>query len=175
MPGIVTSPADGEFQEEFREDWEDSMDEARRDLHDDLDNALGNDGEKVHRWRVLDAEEKELFTVTDKETVEALDDLLSGDGWDCPAEAPGDPAYTYVYSQEKTLLAGQDPEEEREYEDLLSFTVSASEDVVTMRILGGLENLSLLPGVEPEDALAFSAAVPAETAKALREPERFSE
>lgn len=43
----------------------------------------------------------------------------------------------------------------------MTFTVSASEDVVTMRIPGGLEKLSLVPGVEMEDILTFSISIPA--------------
>lgn len=41
---------------------------------------------------------------------------------------------------------------------------------MTLRILGGLGELSLLPGVELEDVLTFPVFVPADTAEALRNP-----
>lgn len=195
---IITSHGD----EEFQGAGDEAADETQRDmtdiLADSMENAIESWAEKwaqdwedrgeeiserfsdidakEHCWKILDAEGKELSTVTGKEKVKALDDALCRDDiWESLEGHPGDPAYTYVYSQEKTLLAGQDPDRERDYEDLLTFTVSASEDVVTMRILGGLEELSLLPGVELEDILTFSASVPAETAEALRDPAQFVE
>jgi len=187
-PGIeFTTPKDEEFQDDLDEVREPSEDSGEDD--DGSWNAWAEEwktwsegaedrfsGEKAHRWRILDAEGQELYTVSDEAQVEALDDLLlcEGDDWDRLAEDPGEPAYSYVYSQEKTLLAGQDPEDEREYEDLLTFTASATEDVVTVQILGGLEELSLVPGVEMEDVLTFFVSVPAETVEALRAPERFS-
>jgi len=166
----VTSPADPAF----REDWDESAKEAQGDFWDDLQDALEDDGEKAHRWKILDAEGRELYTVTDPAAVKTLDEILSDDGWAQLEEAPADPAYSYVYSQEKTLLAGQDPDVEREYEDLITFTVSASEDALTIQILSGLEELALIPGVDWEDVLTFSVSVPPETAESLRAPEEFA-
>ena len=54
----------------------------------------------------------------------------------------------------------------------MRFTVSASEDVVTMVIL---EDLPSLLNVDLGDLLTFTLAVPAETAEALRDPGRFLE
>lgn len=167
----VTSPTDPKFQE----DRDDAADEAQEDFLEDLQDALEDDGTKAHRWRVLDAEGQNLYTITDPEAVAALDGILNDDGWGRLEKDPSDPAYTYVYSQEKTLLAGQDPDTEREYEDLMTFTVSASEDALTMQILGGLEELSLIPDVDWGDVLTFSASVPAATAEALRDPVQFAE
>lgn len=167
----VTSPRDGEFQDA----WNESMDEIQKDLEDRRENADGKD----HFWKVLDAGGQELYTITDEEAVKALDDLLNGDeeGWSRLEEDPDDPAYSYVYSQEKTLLAGQDPDEEREYEDLMVFTVSASKDVVTMEILAGPEALPQFPEADLylSDLLTFSASVPAKTAEALRDTAQFTE
>lgn len=189
---VVTSPRDEEFKA-----WDEATDKTQRDLTDgiadgmefaieawaaewaknwedrgeDISERFSSIDTKKHRWKVLDANGKEISTVTDKEKVKELDDVLCRDDiWESLEESSGDPAYTYVYSQEKTLLAGQDPDAEREYKDLLAFTVSASEDVVTLRILGGLGELSLLPGVELEDVLTFPVSVPADTAGALRNP-----
>ena len=176
MPAVViTSPRD----EEFQRDWADSMDEAAEDWAEDFGDAwdgFWNDQdeegvEKDHYWKILDAEGQELGTVTDPEQVEALDDLLSTDSHQGTrmAEDPGDPACSYVYCQQETLKAGQKPED-RKYEELVRFTVSASEDVVTLVILEGLPSL---PHVDLGDLLTFTLKIPAETAEALRDPGQF--
>lgn len=174
----ITSPSD----EEFQRDWEDAMEEAAEDLAQDWEDALDeaarswsgrdeNGVEKDHYWKVLDEKDNEVGTVTDPEQVKAIDDLLSDDGHqgDRLTEDPGDPAYSYVYCQQETLKAGQ-KEEDRKYEELVRFTVSASEDVVTLVIL---EDLPSLLHVDLGDFLTFTIDVPAETAEALRDPSRF--
>ena len=174
----VTSPKD----EEFQKDWADSMEEAAEDWAADFEDAFDeaakawsaqdeNGAEKDHYWKVLDAEDNELGTVTDPKQVGAIDDLLNDDGnvGDRLAEDPGDPAYSYIYCQQETLKAGQEPED-REYEDLMRFTVSESEDVVTVTIL---EDLPSVLGVDLGDLLTFTFDVPAETAEALRDPGQF--
>lgn len=176
----MTSPSD----EEFQRDWADSMEEAAEDWAQDWEDAFDeaarawstrdeNGMEKDHYWKVLDENDNEAGTVTDPEQVKAIDDLLSDDGHqgDRLTEDPGDPAYSYVYCQQETLKAGQ-KEEDRKYEELVRFTVSASEDAVTLVIL---EDLPSLLNVDPGDFLAFTIDVPAETAEALRDPGRFLE
>ena len=185
MPGIVvTSPSD----EEFQKDWADSMEEAAEDWAQDWEAAFDeaakswsgrdeNGVEKDHYWKILDVSDEEaaiveVGTVTDPEQVRAIDDLLNDDGqredWRL-TEDPGDPAYSYVYCQQETLKAGQ-AEEDREYEELVRFTVSAEKDVVTMVIL---EDLPSLLNVDLGDFLTFTITVPAETAEALRNPAQF--
>lgn len=179
MPSVViTSPNDKEFQE----DWADAMEEAAEDLAQDWEDAFDeaarawstqdeNGVEKDHYWKVLDEKDNEVGTVTDPEQVKAIDDLLNDDGHqgDRLTEDPGDPAYSYVYCQQETLKAGQ-KEENRKYEELVRFTVSASEDVVTLVIL---EDLPSLLHVDLGDFLTFTIDVPKETAEALRDPSRF--
>lgn len=186
MPGVViTSPSD----EEFQKDWADSMEEAAEDWAQDWEAAFEeaakswsdrdeNGVEKDHYWKILDVSDQEaamveVGTVTDPEQVRAIDDLLNDDGHqkDRLTEDPGDPAYSYVYCQQETLKAGQKPED-REYEELIRFTVSAEEDVVTMVIL---EDLPALLNVDLGDVLTFTMTVPAETAEALRNPGQFLE
>ena len=175
---MVTPPSD----EAFQRDWADSMEEAAEDWAQDWEDALDEaaeawssrdeDGmEKDHYWRVLDANGGEVGTVTDPEQIKAIDALLSDDGQqgDRLAEDPGDPAYSYIYCQQETLKAGQKTEDRR-YVELVRFTVSASEDVVTLRIL---EDLPSLTGVDLGEFLTFTMAVPAETAEALRDPAGF--
>lgn len=175
MPAIViTSPRD----EEFQRDLADSMDEAAEDFEDTWDKAWAawdsrDENGKDHYWKVLDAEGQELGTVTDPEQVEALDDLLSTDSHQETrmAEDPGDPACSYVYCQQETLKAGQ-KEEDRKYENLGRFSISESEDVMTMEIL---EDLPTLLNVDLGDLLTFTVTIPAETAETLRDPARFLE
>ena len=174
----ITSLSD----EEFQEDWADSMEEAAEDWAQDWEDAVDeavkswssrdeNGVEKDHYWRILDAEDEEVGTVTAPEQVKAIDDLLSDDGHqgDRLTEDPGDPAYSYVYCQQETLKAGQKAED-RNYEELVRFTVSASEDVVTLVIL---EDLPSLLHVDLGDFLTFTLTVPEETAEALRNPARL--
>ncbi len=175
MPAIViTSPRD----EEFQRDLADSMEEAAEDFEDTWDKVWTawdsrDENGKDHYWKVLDAEGQELGTVTDPEQVEALDDLLSTDSHQETrmAEDPGDPACSYVYCQQETLKAGQ-KEEDRKYENLGRFSISESEDVMTMEIL---EDLPTLLNVDLGDLLTFPVTIPAETAETLRDPARFLE
>ena len=179
----ITSPSD----EEFQKDWADSMEEAAEDWAQDWEAAFDeaakawsgrdeNGVEKDHYWKILDVSDEEaaiveVGTVTDPEQVRAIDDLLNDDGHqeDWLTGDPGGPAYSYVYCQQETLKAGQ-AEEDREYEELVRFTVSAEKDVVTMVIL---EDLPSLLNVDLGDFLTFTITVPAETAEALRNPAQF--
>ena len=177
----VTPPSDPEFQQDWVDSVTDSLEDAAEDwaadFEDNFEEAARawdtrdeNGAEKDHYWKVLDAEDNELGTVTAPEQVEAIDDLLNDDGVeDRLVEDPGDPAYSYVYCQRETLKAGQDPDS-REYEELVRFTVSESKDVVTLAIL---EDLPTLLNVDLGDILTFHIAVPAGTAEALRDPGQF--
>lgn len=181
LAGCAVTPLE---DEEFQKDWADSMEEAAQDWAQDWEAAVDdavrswstrdeNGAEKDHYWKILDSEGRETGTVADEELVKVLDDLLSDDSSQEGrlTEDPGDGAYSYVYCQQETRKAGQ-KEEDREYEELMRFTVSASEDTVTMEIL---ENLPSLLNVDLGDLLTFTMAVPAETAEALRDPGRFLE
>lgn len=180
MTPEIVSPNDERLQTQFKHDWKQSMDEAAEDWAEDWEDAFeeaarawdsrDEDG-KDHYWKVLDAEDNELGTVTDPKQVEAIDGLLNDDGdvEDRLVEYPGDPAYSYVYCQRETLKAGQ-REEDREYEELVRFTVSESKDVVTLVIL---EDLPTLLNVDLGDFLTFHIAVPAGTAETLRDPGQF--
>lgn len=174
----VTSPSDEEFQRDLADSIEDAAEDWAQDLEDALDEAARawsaqdeNGAEKDHYWKILDAEGNEIGTIAEEEKTKLVDGLLNDDGnvGDRLVEYPGDPAYSYVYCQRETLKAGQ-REEDREYEELVRFTVSQSKDVVTLVIL---EDLPSLLNVDLGDLLTFHIAVPAETAEALRDPSRF--
>ncbi len=165
----ITSPEDEDFQAAWDEDW--------KDLQAQWDADKASRGEKKHYYQVLDGDGALLYTVDRAEGVDALDDLLGNeDGdWDdrFVPEAGGEIACIYCYCQEETLPAGEDPEEERPYEELVRFKVYREEDLVTLQILGGLEDL--LPGTGLQDLFTFTITVPAETAEALRDPAQFAE
>lgn len=163
----ITDPADKDFQDAWDEAWS------------DIEKNWGEnapDMSKQHYYQVLDGQGEELYTITGETRTAALDDLLGNDG-DHMEEAPADGeeiACIYVYWQEKTLLAGQDPETEREYEELIRFTVYQNQDLMTVQILSGLDGKELM-GVNLEDLLTFTVSLSAETAKTLRDPAQFTE
>ena len=88
----------------------------------------------------------------------------------------GDPLYTYVYWQETTLHAGEDPDAEREYLEVFRTQVRSDSNAVTTEVLsdtlegvGDAINIEGLGGL-----LTFSAEVSQETADALRDPGQFA-
>ena len=119
--------------------------ESPEELLDGLDSDWGT---KNHRWQILDDQGKEEEAET--------------------------PLYTYVFWQEKTLLAGQDPKEEREYEEVIRFMIPAEGNTVTMLVLAGLENVQVPEYIDLEDLLTFRSGAPEETLEALRDPWRFA-
>ena len=64
---------------------------------------------KDHYYQILDADGRELYTVTDDTAVAELDARINEVGGENAAHggAEGDPLYTYVYWQETTLHAGE--------------------------------------------------------------------
>ncbi len=165
------------YGEEYEEDWEAEIEEKWSVLAGEWADRLesGTSADKDHYWKVLDSEDNEVYTITDEEQVKRVDALLNDDGeWGKRpvSEDPGDPAYSYIFCQEETLKAGQSPDGERENEELVQFSVSASEDVVTLRILA---DIPALLGVDLGDYLTFTINVPSETAEALRNPALFTE
>ena len=90
--------------------------------------------------------------------------------------AEGDPLYTYVYWQETTLHAGEDPDAEREYLEVFRTQVRQGSNAVTTEVLSDtLEGVGSFVGVEGLGGLlTFTAEVPQETADALRDPAQFA-
>ena len=166
----ITSPTNKEFREQFEKDWEES---TEQNLEDYWTVAHSDEAGKDHYWKVLDADEEEVCTITNEDQVKQVDDLLSDDGtWrDLTTEAPDTPAYTYIFCQQETQKAGQPPET-RVYEDLVSFTISTENDTLTLKIL---EDLPTLLGADLNDLLTVTTTIPSETAEALRNPTQFAE
>lgn len=155
------------------QEWED----AAEDLQDRLDGLEDDWSAKSHYWQVLDAAGQEVCVLDAEEAVRQVDDLLDGDtDWEQASSVEGKTAlYTYVMMQQKTLLAGQDPDTEREYEEVLRFTVYEDTDVLSMTVLEGLEDALPDSLADWTDLLTFHLRAPAETAEALRDPARLAE
>ena len=156
---MMQSVPDEALEKEMEEKWEDDW------------------SAKSHYWQVLDAEGREVCLIKGEEAVQRVDDLVEDDmEW---AEVSGvedaAPLYTYVFMQQKTLLAGQDPETEREYEEVLRFTVYEGTDVMSMTVLKSLGDSLPSSVVDWEDILTIHAKPPAETAEALRDPAQFTQ
>ena len=127
---------------------------------------------------ILDAAGKELYTVTDSGAVAEIDALINKAGGENAdhGNAEGDPLYTYVYWQETTLHAGEDPDTEREYLEVFRTQVRQGSNAVTTEVLSDtLEGVGSFVGVEGLGGLlTFTAEVPRETADALRDPAQFA-
>ena len=141
------------------------------------DDTAQEDG-KDHYYQILDADGQELYTVTDDDAVAEIDALIGEAGGENAAQggAEGDPLYTYVYWQETTLHAGEDPEAERDYLEVFRTQVRSDSNAVTTEVLSdALEGVGDWIGVEGLDGLlTFTAEVSRETAGALRDPARFA-
>lgn len=168
LPAVMV--AQSETDTEVEEDkWEDAWDE--------LD---GDWSAKGHYWQVLDADGEEVCKIDGEEAVGMVDELTKGGGdWKQADSSPEDAKmlYTYVFMQQKTLLAGQDPDAEREYEEVMRFTVYEDSDVLTMVILDGMEDTlpaSLSELIDLEDILTVHAEAPVDTVEALRDPQQFT-
>lgn len=153
--------------------WENTV----QDLEDAW-NGLDDDwSAKSHYWQVLDAGGLEICVIDTEAAVQRVDDLVQDDmEWEQASSAEGDtPLYTYVFMQQKTLLAGQDPNAEREYEEVLRFTVYEGTDVMSMTVLESLGDYLPSSVEDWEDILTIHAKPPAEIAEALRNPAQFTE
>lgn len=167
---LVQSKTDPEVEADMEGKWEDGWDSAWYSLDDDW-------SAKGHRWKVLDAGGEEVCVIEDEESIKAVDDLTSGGNDWKSAEAPEDAKvlYTYVFMQQKTLLAGQDPDAERDYEEIMQFTVCEDSNVLTMVILNDPLPNSVSEMINLEEILTIHAEAPADTVEALRNPQQFTE
>lgn len=144
--------------------------------------GAGKEAEKDHYYEVLDSAGAVLYTVKDGELAETLDSLLgtSSEDMDAAGDA-GDvePLYTYAYWQERTLLAGEDPEAEREYQELIRVLVPAEGEELVIQVFpdtAALEGLNQLTRdtVDIASLLSSVVTVSPETAEMLRDPGRYA-
>ena len=170
LPAVLVS---GYAPEEESRAWEDAID----GLEDRVGSLDDDWSTKSHYWQVLDAQGQEVCVIDAEEAVRRVDDLLDGDtDWKDAGAVEGETAlYTYVLMQQKTLLAGQDPEAEREHEEVMRFTVYEDTGVLSVTVLKGLEDVLPDTVMDWEDLLTVHVQVPPETAEALRDPDGLAE
>ena len=134
---------------------------------------------KDHYYQILDAEGRELYTVTEEAAVAEIDALISDAGGASARHGSTvtEPLYTYVYWQAATRQAGETEESEPEYLELFRTCVGAEGSAVTTEVLSvTLENVGEMIQVKSlDDLLTFSAQVSPETADALRNPAQFAD
>lgn len=135
--------------------------------------------EKDRYYEVLDSAGTVLYTVEDGGLADVLDGLLGEPLENMENSGAAEdvtPLYTYVYCQERTLLAGEDPDKERDHGELMRVLVPAEGETVVIQALPGAKAPDwLAEAVDLEDLLTSTAEVSPETAEALRSPERFAE
>lgn len=144
--------------------------------------GAGKEAEKDHYYEVLDSAGAVLYTVKDGELAETLDGLLgtSSEDMDAAGDAGNvEPLYTYAYWQERTLLAGEDPEAEREYQELIRVLVPAEGEELVIQVFpdtAALEGLNQLTRdtVDIASLLSSVVTVSPETAEMLRDPGRYA-
>ena len=106
---------------------------------------------KACKMEVLSAQDGSLLaTVTDQEAIGALAELEEWKEAEKPPEGLS-AQYRLFFYQEKTLLLGQDPDAEREYEPILRLTTYQDSPYVELVLSGELiKNIRL-----PESSLTF--------------------
>lgn len=167
------STVDEDLEAKKETAWEDALanlDDAWSGLDDDW-------SAKSHYWQILDSQGEEIFTIDSEAAVQQVDDLIQGDMEWKPASSVEDETalYTYVFMQQKTLLAGQAEDTEREYQEVLRFTVYEESDVMSMTVLEGLNGYLPSTILNLEDLLTIHAKAPEDTAAALRDPAQFAQ
>ena len=115
------------------------------------------DNEKIQSWiEIYSAQDDVLLqTIEEQETVNKLLDTSS---WETLESVSDDliPEYIWLVYQEKTLLAGQDPSEEREYE-LIETIITFQDSPYIKQIISStvIKNMII-----PEDVLTFYYSMP---------------
>lgn len=120
-------------------------------------NVPQQDNEKKQsRIEIYSAQDDVLLqTIEEQETVNKLLDTSS---WETLESVSDDliPEYVWLVYQEKTLLAGQDPSEEREYE-LIETIITFQDSPYIKQIISStvIKNMII-----PEDVLTFYYSMP---------------
>lgn len=120
-------------------------------------NVPQQDNEKKQsRIEIYSAQDDVLLqTIEEQETVNKLLDTSS---WETLESVSDDliPEYVWLVYQEKTLLAGQDPSEEREYE-LIETIITFQDSPYIKQIISStvIKNMII-----PEDVLTFYCSMP---------------
>lgn len=133
--------------------------------------------EKDLYYEVLSAGSGEtICTITEDTAVEKINDALgsASDQTNEDADAlglKGTEEYVYVCYQEKTLLAGQSPDEERGYEVICRTTTYVDSPYITTEIPPDMVKSMHIP----QELMNFTLKVPDEGMEVLRNPGQFFE
>ncbi|MDO4315349.1 MAG: hypothetical protein Q4C45_06180 [Oscillospiraceae bacterium] len=143
--------------------------------------GAGEEAAKDHYYEILNGTGNDSSIVDDAKLVKEIDGLLEG-----PLEAaddetsggePVEPLWIYVCWQEKTLLAGQDPDAEREYEEILRVSVPDTGNELTIQVFPNVDEVDGLSGLAEalnlDGLLTFTVAAPEDTVEELRNAEYF--
>ena len=128
-------------------------------------NHSDEETKKKNRIEVYSAQDDTLVTTIDDQNT--TNQILDSSDWEEAEQLPDDlnPEYKMLVYQEKTLLYGQDPDEEREYE-LIETLITYQDSPYTEEIISSdvIHNMII-----PEDALTFYYVMPDEIQKELDE------
>ena len=115
-----------------------------------------NDEKKQSRIEVYSAQDDVLLQTIDEQ--DTVNKLLDTSSWETSGSISDDltPEYILLVYQEKTLLAGQDPSEEREYE--LIETIITFQDSPYIKEI--ISNTVIKNTIIPEDVLTFYYSMP---------------
>ncbi len=130
-----------------------------------VSNYSDEETKKKNRIEVYSAQDDTLVTTIDDQNT--TNQILDSSDWEEAEQLPDDlnPEYKMLVYQEKTLLYGQDPDEEREYE-LIETLITYQDSPYTEEIISSdvIHNMII-----PEDALTFCYVMPDEIQKELDE------
>lgn len=129
----------------------------------DTNSAESEDQTKQTRVEIYSAQDDELLTSIENQ--ETIDELLQTYNWDTRNALPDDlvEEYKIVVYQETTLLWGQNPDDEREYELIETITTFQDSEYVKEVIAGDvIKNMDV-----PEEVLTSYYVMPDEAVKEL--------
>lgn len=121
-------------------------------------NSTGDEVEKKSRIEIFSIQDELLSTIDNEDTI---NNLLNNNDWSEVNELPEGltPEYKLLVYQEKTLLAGQDPNEERDYE-LIETIIIFEDSPYVIEVISSevVKNMIL-----PSDVLIFYYELPDST------------
>lgn len=120
--------------------------------------GTGDGAKKKSRIEIFSIDDELLSTIDDEDTI---NNLLNNNDWSEVNELPEGltPEYKLLVYQEKTLLAGQDPNEERDYE-LIETIIIFEDSPYVIEVISSevVKNMIL-----PSDVLTFYYELPDST------------
>lgn len=129
---------------------------------------------KDQYYTVTSVEDGEvLCTIKDEDKIKTIETIISA----LDVSADGStinvsgytPQYQYICHQEKTQLAGENPDRDKAYEEILSITTYADANVITIEISPEVVKNMMLS----EESMSFTHVVSKDTINSLNNIEQF--